>query len=157
MVSVAPKPTPLVRDAQAALERAQRDIERGRVAEGIDLLEQAVELDPQNVPARLMLGVAYARTRRVEQGLEHLEAAAALAPEAFAPECALGELYLRLGVPDQARPRLARALERASSAEERAYVQVLLKEDRLRERRRAPRPSFARPFWLLQRWRGVRG
>ena len=46
------------------------------------------------------------------------------------------------------------ALDRASTAEERAYVQTLLKEDRLRERRRAPRPSFSRPFWLLRRWRG---
>jgi tetratricopeptide (TPR) repeat protein len=151
---VAPRPTPLVRDAQAALERAQRDIERGRVAEAIELLEQAVDLDPKNLQGRLMLGVAYARTRQVEHGFEHLEAAVALDPDAFAPECALGELYLRLGIPDQARPHLSRALERASSAEERAYVQVLLKEDRARDKRRAPRPSFSRPFWLLQRLRG---
>ena len=93
-------------------------------------------------------------TRHVEQALEHLEAALALAPGAFAPRCTLGELYLRLGIPEQARPHLARALEVASNAAERAYVAGLLKEDRARERRRMPRPSFRAPFWLFRRARG---
>jgi len=147
---VAPSPTPLVRDLPTALERAQRAFERGHLRETIDLLEYAVRLDASHVGARTMLAVAYARTRRVEQALEHLEAALALEPGAFAPRCALGELYLRLGIPEQARPHLARALEAASNAAERSYVQGLLKEDRARERRRAPRPSFRTPFWLLR-------
>ncbi len=148
---MAPTLTPLLRDLPTALERAQRAFERGHLKETIDLLEQAVMLDPKHVTARTMLAVAYARSRRVEPALEHLEAALAVEPDAFAPRGALGELYLRLGIPDQARPHLARALEVATNATERSYVQSLLKEDRARERRRAPRPSFRAPFWLPRR------
>ena len=151
--AVAPILTPLVRDLPTALERAQRAFERGHLREAIDLLEQALVLDASHIAARTMLAVAYARTRRVEQALEHLEAALALAPGAFAPRCALGELYLRLGIPEQARPNLQRALEVATTASERSYVENLMKEDRARERRRAPRPSFRTPFWFLRRHR----
>ena len=149
--AVAPTPTPLVRDLPAALERAQRAFERGHLREAIELLEQALTLDASHIPARTMLAVAYARTRDVERAFEHLEAALTLEPGAFAPRCALGELYLRLGIPEQARPHLARALEVASTPAERSYVQALLKDDRTRERRRAPRPSFGTRFWLLRR------
>ena len=153
VAGLAPAPTPLIRDLRAALERAQRAFERGHMRETIDLLEHALTLDPDHVPARTMLGLAYARTRSVEQAFEHFEAALVRDPGAFAPRCALGELYLRLGIPAEARPHLARALEVATSAAERSYVQALLKEDRLRERRRVPRPSFRTPFWLLRRGR----
>jgi len=149
--AVAPILTPLVRDLPTALERAQRAFERGHLQEAIDLLEQALLLDANHVAARTMLAVAYARTRRVDQAFEHLEIALAREPGAFAPRCALGELYLRLGIPEQARPQLARALEVASTPAERSYVQSLLKEDRARERRRAPRPSFGAPFWFRKR------
>ena len=150
---MAPSPTPLVRDLPAALERAQRAFERGHLREAIDLLEQAIRIDARHVGARTALAVAYARTRQVEKALEHLEAALELEPAAFAPRCALGELYLRLGIPEQARPNLQRALEVAATASERSYVENLMKEDRARERRRAPRPSFRTPFWFLRRHR----
>ncbi len=129
--AVAPVLTPLVRDLPTALERAQRAFERGHLREAIELLEQALVLDASHIAARTMLAVACA----------------------FAPRCTLGELYLRLGIPEQARPHLARALEVASNAAERAYVAGLLKEDRARERRRMPRPSFRAPFWLFRRAR----
>ena len=147
---VAPTLTPLLRDLPTALERAQRAVERGHVKETIDLLEQALMLDPNHVAAHTMLAVAYARSRRVEPAIEHLESALAVAPDAFAPRCALGELYLRLGIPDRAHPHLARALEVATNPVERSYVQGLLKEDRARERRRVPRPSFRTPFWRFR-------
>jgi len=148
---VAPHPTSLIRDLPAALERAQRAFERGHLREVIDLLEQAIKLDARHVGARTALAVAYARTRQVDNALEHLEAALELEPGAFEPRCALGELYLRLGIPEQAGPHLQRALEVARTVTERSYVQSLLKEDRARARRRAPRPSFRTPFWLLRR------
>jgi len=147
---VAPSPTPLIRDLPAALERAQRAFERGHLREAIDLLEQAIKLDARHVGARTALAVAYARTRQVDKALEQLEAALALEPGAFAPRCALGELYLRLGIPDQAGPHLQQALEVATTAGERSYVQGLQKEERARARRRAPRPSFRTPFWFLR-------
>src|SRR5713101_7124666 len=108
----------------------------------------------ESVAIRTMLGIAYARTYQVDQALEQLDRAVALDPDAFESRCALGELYLRLCIPDQGRAHLARALECASNAAERAYVQGLLKEERVREGRRIYRPNFRRPFWLRRRREG---
>ncbi len=144
-----PVPTPLVRDARSALARAERAFERGLMKEAIELLEQALTFEPDHVPARLMLAVAYARTRRIEHAFDHLEQALSLDPDGFGPRCALGELYLRLGIPDQGRPHLSYALAHARTPEERDYVHALLKEERARTRRRMPRPSFRQPFWSL--------
>ncbi len=98
-----------------------------------------------------MLGIAYARTYQIDRALEQLDRAVALDPESFEARCALGELYMRLCIPDRAHEYLDLALECASNAAERAYVQGLLKEERLREQRRIHRPNFRRPFWMLRR------
>ena len=142
---------PFIRDAQQALEHAQRAFERGRLKEAIGLLEHALTLGAESAAVRTMLGIAYARTYQVDRALEQLDRAVTLDPDAFEPRFALGELYMRLCIPDQARAHLDQALECASNAAERAYVQGLLKEERLREQRRIHRPNFRRPFWLLRR------
>ena len=147
-------PTRPIRDRREALEAGQRAFERGRIEEAIQLLEQAVTLGTDTAPTHTMLGVAYARQHQVDRGFEHLERAVALDPEGFGPRCALGELYLRLCVPEKAREHLACALEYATTTEQRAYVQSLLREERARDRRRVYRPSFRQPFWLLRRLRG---
>jgi tetratricopeptide (TPR) repeat protein len=133
---MAPEPTPLVQNARTAIERAERALERGRLSEAIDLLEQAVALEPSNVEARTLAADAYARTRRVERAFAHLDAALTADPRAFGPRCTLGELYLRLGVPAQARPHLAAALVRASTPTERARVRALMHGERTGEPRR---------------------
>ena len=148
------KPTAFLRDPQQALERAQREFERGHLQDAIELLEQALTMNADSAPVRTMLGIAYARTRQVERAFEHLERAVAFDPEAFGPRCALGELYMRLCVPETAREHLARALECATNAQERAYVHSLLREERARDRRRVYRPSFRQPLSVLRRWRG---
>ena len=145
------KPTAFIRDPQQALERAQRDFERGHLKEAIELLEQAITMDADSAAARTMLGIAYARTYQVEPALEHLERAVALDAGAFGPRCALGELYMRLCIPDTARQHLQGALECATTPQERAYVQSLLREERARDRRRIHRPSFRQPFWGARR------
>ena len=152
--TVARPPTPFVRDAGQALERAQRAFERGRTEEAINLLEQALTMGADTAATRTMLGLAYARNRRVDRALEHLEYAAGLEPEAFGPQCALGELHMRLCAVELARQYLARALECASTAAERTYVQRLLHEERIRDRQRIQRPSFRKPFWPRRRRRG---
>ena|SRR2546425_7635693 len=147
-------PTRSIRDRRQALEAGQRAFERGRMEEAIQLLEQAVALGADTAATHTMLGLAYARERQVERGFEHLERAVALDPEGFPSRCALGELYMRLCVPEKAREHLACALDCATTTEERAYVQSLLREERARDRRRIYRPSFRQPFWLLRRLRG---
>ena len=138
-------------EAPGALASARREFERGRMRDGIGFLEQAVRFDPRNVSARVMLAIAYVRTRQVERAFQQLERAVELEPDGFGPQCALGELYLRLGVPEQARWHLNAALARASTAAERAYVEGLLREDRARMRHRPARPSSRQSFWLLDR------
>lgn len=151
--TVARPPTPFVRDAGQALERAQRAFERGRMAEAISFLDQALAMGVDTAEARTMLGIAYARTRQVDRALEHLESAAELEPESFGPQCALGELHMRLCAVDMAREYLQRALEYASTSTQRQYVQRLLHEERVRNRQRVFRPSFREPFWRPRRKR----
>jgi len=122
--------------------------------EAISLLEQAVALGMDTAETRTMVGVACARHHQIERALEHLEHAVALDPNGFAARCGLGELYMRLCVPEKAREHLAASLECATTREQRAYVQSLLREERARDRRRIYRPSFRQPFWLLRRLRG---
>jgi tetratricopeptide (TPR) repeat protein len=140
-------PTEFIRDSRQALELATRELERGRVQDAIDVLERTLQTCEESAGVRTLLGIAYARSHQVERAFEQLEQAVALDPEAFGPRCALGELYLRLCVVEKGRAQLAEALEYATSREERAYVQQLLREDRARDRKRAPRPSFSKPFW----------
>ena len=142
MIEVARKLTAFIRDPQQALERAQREFERGHMKETIELLEQALILKADSTAVRTMLGIAYARTRQVDRAFEHLETAIEADPESFAPQCALGELYARLCLADKAREHLGRALECATNAQERTYVQSLLREERTRDRQRVYRPNF---------------
>jgi Flp pilus assembly protein TadD len=141
------EPRALIRDTRRALEVAQRDFERGQLVEAIEVLERVVASGGGTVSVHTMLGIAYARTRRVEHAFDHLERAVALDPQAFVPRCALGELYLRLCIVEQGRTHLRHALALASTAEERRCVETLLREDREREKRRAPRPHFWKPFF----------
>lgn len=145
--TMAPEPIPLVQNARAALERAERALERGRLSEAIDLLEQAVVLEPANVEARTLAADAYARTRRIERAFAHLDAALTADPHAFRPRCALGELYQRLAMPAEARPHLAAALARAATPEERAYVRRIIRDDRAG----APRPNPGRRLRIVSR------
>ena len=142
-----------IRDPQLALERAQREFERGHMKETIELLEQALLLKADSPQVRTMLGIAYARTRQVNRAFEHLEIAVEASPKSFAPRCALGELYAKLGLPEKAREHLAHATELATTAEERGYVQTLLREERARDRRRIYRPTFP-PLGIFRRRRG---
>jgi tetratricopeptide (TPR) repeat protein len=149
---VSPRPTPLIRDSGQALERAQREFERGHVKETADLLEQALALGAEGAGVRTLLGICYARMQAVDRAFDHLERAVDLDPQGFSPRCALGELYLRLCIPEKGREHLARARELATRPDERNYVERLLSEERARDRRRIKRPSFPEPFWRPRRW-----
>jgi tetratricopeptide (TPR) repeat protein len=142
-------------DSRHVLDRAYREIGRGRLREAIDVLERSLEMGGECTAVRTLLGIAYARTRQVERAFEHFDRAVAQDPEAFAPRCALGELYISLCIFDEARRHLERALACAADAEERAYAQRLLREGRMRERQRVHRPSFRQPLFVGMRGRGT--
>jgi tetratricopeptide (TPR) repeat protein len=123
------RPPARLRNAADALALAEREFASGCTKVVIDLLEHAVALDRRNTAARVMLALAYARTRCLERAFKHLEEVLAVDPDGFSPRCALGELYLRLGDPEQARQHLDRALTRASNAAERARVISLIRQN----------------------------
>ncbi len=150
------KPITFPSDPRQLLERAQREFDSGHLTEAIGLLEQVVAGDTDTTDIRTMLAIACARTRQVERAFAHLERALELDETAFRPHCAIGELYLRLCVPAKAREHLSRALECATRAEERSYVQSLLHEERARDRRRLQRPTFDKPFWRPWQRRSAR-
>jgi Flp pilus assembly protein TadD len=143
----ASEPRPLLRDVRHALEVAQRDFERGHLREAIEVLERVVAGGGGTAAVHTLLGVAHARLRQVDRAFDHLERAVALDPTAFGPRCALGELYLRLCIVEQGREHLRHALELASTPEERRCVERLLREERVRDTRRAHRPHFWKPFF----------
>ena len=140
-------PAEFIRDSRQALELAQRELERGRTQDAIDVLERVLDTREETAQVRTLLGVAYARVHQVDRAFEQLERAIGLEPEGFTARCALGELYLRLGIVQKGRDQLAQALEYAATREERAYVQQLLREDRARDRKRAQRPDFSKSGW----------
>ena len=142
-------------DSRSILDRAYREIGRGRLREAIEVLERSVEMGAGSTAVRTLLGIAYARTRQVERAFEHFDRAVAQDPEAFAPRCALGELYISLCIFDEARRHLERALACASDAEERSYAPKLLREGRMRERQRVHRPSFRQPAFAGFAGRGT--
>ena len=142
-----PAPTKFIRDSRQAVGLAQRELDRGHVQEAIEVLERALQTCEESAPVRTLLGIAYARNHEVDRAFAEFERALALDPEAFGPRCALGELYLRLCIAEKGRAYLAEALEYATTRDERAYVKQLLREDRVRERTRAYRPDFSKPFW----------
>lgn len=142
-------------DSRSVLDRAYREIGRGRLREAIEVLERSVEMGVGSTAVRTLLGIAYARTRQVERAFEHFERALAQDPKAFAPRCALGELYISLCIFDEARRHLDLALACASDAEERSYAQKLLREGRMRERQRVHRPSFRQPAFAGFAGRGT--
>jgi tetratricopeptide (TPR) repeat protein len=151
------KSTTVIGGATALLQRAQREFECGHLRDAIGLLEQAIRLELDTVQVRTMLGIAHARLRQVDRAFEHLEHAVAADTGAFGPRCALGELYLRLCIPEKAFEHLQRALECAQNVQERTYVETLLREERARDRKRLPRPSFRQPFWRPRRRRTPKG
>jgi Tfp pilus assembly protein PilF len=123
------RPHALPRNAADVVALVERELARGCTKLAIDLLEHVVALDRRNTAARIMLALAYARTRCLERAFKHLEEVLAVDPDGFSPRCALGELYLRLGDPEQARQHLDRALTRASNAAERARVISLIRQN----------------------------
>lgn len=56
-------------------------LERGETQVALQKLTQAVEQDPEHVPAHLALGIVYQSIDRDEKALEHLEIAVRLAPD----------------------------------------------------------------------------
>jgi len=141
---MAKPPTPIVRDAQAVLQRGIEALERERHEEAVVLLRQAVALDEQAADGFLALGIALMRTMRMQEAMAALERAVELAPRAFYPRLRMAELYMRLGVPTRAKQEMDCAMELSQTPEQRQMVRTLMGAEAQRAPKRIWRPDFSR-------------
>ena len=135
--------------------------------EGIELLnhgearaaarsfEQVLEAAPDFADGHVGLGIAYAIDSRIYPALDHFERAAELEPWNFFAHFKLGQFYFKLRVPQKGYAEIARALECATTLEERKLVAQVLREERQREHNAVRRPSWYKPFNRAALWLGA--
>ncbi len=129
-----------------------------RFSEGLELMnhgdpaaattcfEQILEMRPDFADAHIGLGIAYAVVGKIYPAMDHLEEAANLEPENFFAHFKLGQLMFKLHVPAKGYEEMQKALDCATSIEERKLVGQLIHEQKQREEKGLARPTWNRPF-----------
>jgi tetratricopeptide (TPR) repeat protein len=108
--------------------------------------EKALEIAPYCADAHVAVGIAYAMDSRIYPAIDHLEKAAEIEPDNFFAHFKMGQLCFKLRTPQKGYEALARALDCATSREEKRLVAQLLKEEKQREVNGIARPTLNRPF-----------
>jgi tetratricopeptide (TPR) repeat protein len=118
----------------------------GEPAAAATCFREIVELRPEFADAHIGLGIAYAVTGSVYPAMDHLEEAARLEPNNFFAHFKLGQLMFKLHVPAKGYESMQKALDCASTIEERKLVGQLIHEQKQREEKGLARPTWNRPF-----------
>jgi len=127
----------------------------GEPCEALQKLEEAVACAPHYSDGYVGLGIAYAMTSQVYPALDSFERAAELDPTNFYAHFKLAQFHFKLRIPDKGYEAAGRALNCATTLEEKRLVAQILKEERGREAGGVRRPSWSRPyskFWLRVGW-----
>ena len=82
------------KEARRAFDRGLRDKNRGKVADAVKHLEEAVRIAPDYYDAHLDLGVLYQNEGRLEDAEQHYDIARSLTPNRPQPLINLGTIYL---------------------------------------------------------------
>jgi hypothetical protein len=101
------------------LERMFRDprvLEQHERRDLVAHLRSAVELAPQVVELRVMLGMALCVNLEAQEAMEQLREAVNMAPDSFIAQLKLGELMMRLRVCDKAAEHTHEAARLATNA-----------------------------------------
>jgi tetratricopeptide (TPR) repeat protein len=129
-----------------------------RFSEGLELMnhgepaaaaayfEQIVEMRPEFADAHIGLGIAYAVIGNIYPAMDHLEEATSLEPNNFFAHFKLGQLMFKLHVPAKGYEEMQKALDCATSIDERKLVGQLIHEQKQREEKGLARPTWNRPF-----------
>jgi len=118
----------------------------GEAAAAASCFEQIVQLLPEHADAHVGLGIAYAVTGKIYPALDHLEEATNLEADNFFAHFKLGQLQFKLHVPRKGYEEMQKALDCATSIEERKLVGQLIHEQKKREQKGLARPTWDRPF-----------
>ena len=118
----------------------------GEAAAAATRFEAVVQMLPEFADAHVGLGIAYAVTGKIYPALDHLEEATSLEPDNFFAHFKLGQLQFKLHVPRKGYEEMQKALDCATSIEERKLVGQLIHEQKKREQKGLARPTWDRPF-----------
>jgi tetratricopeptide (TPR) repeat protein len=118
----------------------------GEPAAAATCFEQIVEMRPDFADAHVGLGIAHAVIGKIYPAMDHLEEAASLEPNNFFAHFKLGQLMFKLHVPAKGYEAMQKALDCATSIEERKLVGQLIHEQKQREEKGLARPTWNRPF-----------
>jgi len=119
---VAPTPADVAR-AQTLVQRAAAAQEAKELTRALNLLEQAIKLDPTAKAAYNSLGNVYYQQRRYQQALVMYQKALAMDPDYAKARTNLGSTYMQLAMDTRAIDELQKAL-RADSSSSLAYYNL---------------------------------
>jgi tetratricopeptide (TPR) repeat protein len=143
---IEPRSTTLPMEVSRKFSEGLELMNHGEPAAAARCLEQIVQMVPEFADAHVGLGIAYAVTGNVYPALDHLEKAANLEPDNFFAHFKLGQLQFKLHVPKKGYEEMQKALDCATSIEERKLVGQLIHEQKQREQKGLARPTWDRPF-----------
>ncbi len=132
--------------ARLSFNKGLEFMDDGEPRQAACIFEEALKIAPDFVNAHIAVGIAYAMDSRVYPAMDHLEKAAEIEPDNFFAHFKLGQLCFKLRVPQKGYAALAKALDCATTRDEKRLVGQLLKEERQREHNGIARPTWNRPF-----------
>jgi Flp pilus assembly protein TadD len=94
----------------AAVERAWKLAANGRQEQAISLLNEAIQQNPSDPDARLLLGSLLSEAGRRDEAFSQLNEAVKLRPRSAETQNALGEAYSSFGFAEQAREAFQKAV-----------------------------------------------
>lgn len=109
---------------QKALERGERYLSEGKANEAVIELRNALQVDPDFVPALHALGRAYMAKVWYADALRELERAQKLAPDSQPVTLAIGRAYLETGVFAEALARAEKILSREPNNSEALAIKA---------------------------------
>lgn len=95
----------------AKLDDAIRILKSGEIRQGMEILEDLLQTEPENVNVLYNLGMCYSETGSIDKSIESLEKCLRLAPEHANALTALGYSYSRKGEQEKALAKLTAALD----------------------------------------------
>lgn len=141
-----PRSTTLPLEVSQRFSEGLELMDRGEPAAAARCFEQIVQTLPEFADAHVGLGIAYAVTGKIYPALDHLKEATNLEPDNFFAHFKLGQLQFKLHVPKRGYEEMQKALDCATSIEERKLVGQLIHEQKKREQKGLARPTWDRPF-----------
>ncbi|HUX10577.1 MAG TPA: tetratricopeptide repeat protein [Terriglobia bacterium] len=141
-----PQSTTLPMEVSRKFSEGLELMSHGEPAAAATRFEQIVEMLPDFADAHVGLGIAYAVTGKIYPALDHLEEATSLEPDNFFAHFKLGQLQFKLHVPKRGYEEMQKALDCATSIEERKLVGQLIHEQKQREEKGLARPTWDRSF-----------